>query len=189
MRIAVILAGGKSERMGRDKALVRIGGERMIDRVVARLRPQADRLLISGPTDYGLGIEFVKDAEDAPQGPAGGVLSVARVLTAEQSDALGFAIAPVDAPFLPRDLLERLSGVRGCAVASDGARLHPTFAWWTLEALRRVGAAFRSGSPSLMRLAELLAAHAVVFPAEALVNLNTPVDLARAGQSNEASRP
>lgn len=36
--IGVILAGGKSSRMGRDKATVEIGGKRLIERVTDRLR-------------------------------------------------------------------------------------------------------------------------------------------------------
>ncbi|MEQ1931885.1 MAG: NTP transferase domain-containing protein, partial [Parvularculaceae bacterium] len=66
-RIAAILAGGKSARMGGDKALAIFLGRRLVDIVAARLRPQADALLISGPPNYGLDIEGAPDAADSAE--------------------------------------------------------------------------------------------------------------------------
>ncbi len=43
-----ILAGGKSSRMGRAKALLPVGGQRLIDVVIQRVRPAVERLLVIG---------------------------------------------------------------------------------------------------------------------------------------------
>lgn len=42
----VILSGGQSRRMGRDKALLEVGGQRLIDRVVERLREVTDDIIV-----------------------------------------------------------------------------------------------------------------------------------------------
>ena len=42
----VILAGGESRRMGQNKALMRLGGARLIDRVVGVMRQVCPRLLM-----------------------------------------------------------------------------------------------------------------------------------------------
>ncbi len=116
--IGVILAGGKSSRMGRDIATVEIGGLRLIDRVADRLRPQVSRLVIPGPDDYGLGVDRVCDHDDVPSGPAAAIFSLARALLGA---AEGFVTAAVDALLFPDDLLGRLFGERS-AIAADSAK-------------------------------------------------------------------
>ena len=54
LAIGVVLAGGLSRRMGGgDKGLLDIGGETMLGRVVGRLRPQVDRLILNANGDAG----------------------------------------------------------------------------------------------------------------------------------------
>jgi len=50
-----ILAGGQSQRMGRDKAWLEVGGRPIIERVLERIRPLSDDLLVSAnsPDAYG----------------------------------------------------------------------------------------------------------------------------------------
>jgi molybdenum cofactor guanylyltransferase len=46
----IVLAGGAGRRMGGlDKALVRVGGVALLDRVLAAARPVCDRLVVVGP--------------------------------------------------------------------------------------------------------------------------------------------
>ena len=177
--IAVVLAGGKSIRMGRDKALCEMDGVRLIDRAVAALRPQTGRILISGPHDYGTGLECVPDEQrgaGAPcGGPSAGIFAVARRLAGE---ATGFLTVPVDAPFAPRDLAARLRGPRS-AVASAGGRLHPTFAWWLIADIERAARDLEGGgNVSLRALAEATKARVVPWADEtAFHNVNTADDL------------
>jgi molybdenum cofactor guanylyltransferase len=173
--IGVVLAGGKSSRMGRDKALCDIKGIRLVDRAIARLRPQVNRILISGPQDYGSGLECVPDAADGPDGPCAGIFAVGRRLA---NEAQGFLTVPVDAPFLPLDLAKQLVGARS-AVASAGGVLHPTFAWWNIADLERA-ARFLQGARglSLRKLAETAGARVVPWADEApFRNINTVDDL------------
>lgn len=178
MRIAAVLAGGRSSRMGGcDKALLEFAGERLIDRVVRRLGRQVDRLIISGRNDYRTGLPAIADAPATPGGPVGGVLTIASYLDPET--VAGFITAPVDAPFLPEDLAERLWSDEECAVAADGERAHPTFAYWSLRALRR--ARLDAVTPSLTRLCEAVGARTVRWRSPSpFRNVNTPDDLAAA---------
>jgi molybdopterin-guanine dinucleotide biosynthesis protein A len=76
---AIILCGGGSRRMGRDKALLDWGGVRAIDRVAALARAAGAEALVTAGAD--LGLPWVPDGE-AGAGPVGGVLAGARALTA-----------------------------------------------------------------------------------------------------------
>lgn len=164
---------------GEDKALAVLGGRRLIDIVLERLTPQADIIVISGRHHYGTDLVTISDAPDGPTGPVAGVFAVARWLVAHQPSAQGFVTAPVDGPFLPHNLVERLCAAGGTAVAVDDEGVHPTFAYWALCALegawQEIGG---EGSVSLRRLAETCGGRQIRWPnARYFRNINTPDDL------------
>ena len=73
----VILAGGKSSRMGQNKALMALGGQRLVDRVVTVMRSVFDALLMvtNTPEVYaGLGVPMVQDVWPE-KGSLGGIYS------------------------------------------------------------------------------------------------------------------
>jgi molybdenum cofactor guanylyltransferase len=178
--VAVILAGGRSRRMhGRDKGRVELCGKRLIDRVVERLRPQALRVVLSAPHDYGTGLEYVPDLSNVPQGPVAGIRSVHRWLEANYPEAECFVTAPVDGPFLPGDLSIRLCARDVSAIASDGENDHPTFACWKQSGLAAVLPRL-AGRPhlSLKALAGACAAQRVIWPeSDFFFNVNSPDDI------------
>ena len=182
-RIAVILAGGKGRRMGgRDKGEVILHGRRLVDWVVERLAPQADRILISGAYDYGTGLTVVADRKNGPAGPAAGLWAALCWLENNLEGAKGFVTAPVDGPFLPADLVSALSQEQGCAVACDESGRHPTFAFWETAPLKKTLQAHPPGKGlALHALADECNAQDVIFtPPMALMNINSPEDLAAA---------
>jgi len=179
LELAALLAGGGSRRMGGDKAEAQLAGRRLIDHVLGRLALQAHRIVIAGPHAYGTGLTAVPDRADAPAGPVGAIWSVAHWCRA--AHLAGFATAPVDAPFLPLDLLSMLALEGGCALAADETGLHPTFGWWQADQVIATIADDPHGRWSLHRLAAACAARAVPIAAPgALANINTPADLAAA---------
>ncbi len=77
MVAGVVLAGGKSSRYGKNKALERFQGERLVDRCVAQLRPHAHPLMVIAndlAPYYGVEATLIQDILPH-QGPLGGILT------------------------------------------------------------------------------------------------------------------
>ena len=102
---ALILVGGRSSRMGQDKASLDWGGRRAVDRVADLARAAGAVSIVTAGGDYGL--PFVLDP-DRFGGPVGGLMAGLRVLS---SQALARALVlAVDAPTLrPDDLAPLIS--------------------------------------------------------------------------------
>ena len=78
--VGVILAGGKSSRMGsQDKALMKMGAETIVSRVVTRALPQVSQLILntnSKSKEFSqIGLPVVADAVADFGGPLAGVLA------------------------------------------------------------------------------------------------------------------
>ena len=73
----VILSGGLSRRFGSNKALARLDGERLIDRLMDRLANQTSGpIVVNAPDEdaYGLpAIEFIEDEVGDKLGPLAGI--------------------------------------------------------------------------------------------------------------------
>jgi molybdenum cofactor guanylyltransferase len=98
--IGVVLAGGRSSRMGRDKALLQWHGRPLIEHLIAVLQAAGvSEVKVSGERPEYRGV-----ADPLPQiGPIGGVAGIAN--TCGDSELL---ILPVDMPRLQAALLQRL---------------------------------------------------------------------------------
>jgi molybdopterin-guanine dinucleotide biosynthesis protein A len=99
------VAGGRSRRMGCDKALLRVGGVALLDHALARLREVSDdvRILCGPEARYAdRGAPLVRDVSGAGA-PLVGVLS--GLLALERP--LGLFLA-VDLPHVPAGLLRAL---------------------------------------------------------------------------------
>lgn len=187
MRIfGVILAGGESRRMGRDKAFVTLAGRSMLAHVLDRLEPQVERVLISANADPArfadFGCEVVPDAR--PQGPLSGIL--AALTAAARLDATHVVSTPVDTPFLPGDLVPQLllaaeASPEGLAFASDATGDHPATALWPVSLVPALGLFLASGQAKVTDFTVAHHATRALFPdPRAFLNLNTPDDLAAA---------
>jgi len=107
---AVILAGGRSRRMGTDKALLRLvsGGPTLIERVVAAAWAVADDVVIVTEDAGRLPAMDVRTVPDAiaGAGPLAGL--VAGVAAAQHSDILALAC---DLPYLSASLLRWMAAL------------------------------------------------------------------------------
>ena len=98
-----IQAGGQSRRMGHDKALMPFLGRPLIQRVVDRLTPIADELLVTtnNPDDYQfLGIPLFRDLKPG-RGALGGLYTALSSATGE-----AVAVVACDMPFASASLIE-----------------------------------------------------------------------------------
>lgn len=80
---AIVLAGGRSSRFGRDKLVEDVGGQRLLDLSVAAVRLHADEIVVViGPdadTSIGGDVRIVRDPV-AFQGPLVGLLTGLRAV-------------------------------------------------------------------------------------------------------------
>jgi molybdopterin-guanine dinucleotide biosynthesis protein A len=102
----VILAGGKSSRMGTDKALMPLAGKPLLAHVIARLAPQVSDLILSANGDlsrfHSFRLPVVPDSFGDHPGPLGGLLA-----WFEHRADIRFAITvPTDTPFIPANLVD-----------------------------------------------------------------------------------
>lgn len=106
----VILAGGKSRRYGKNKALVKIGGITLIERVLAVMNSLFRQVILitNTPETYShLNLPMYEDIiKDL--GPLGGIYTALRSMDTEA----GFVVA-CDMPFLNRELIRYMVEVRG----------------------------------------------------------------------------
>jgi molybdopterin-guanine dinucleotide biosynthesis protein A len=189
---AVVLAGGRSTRMGAEKALLPLAGRPLIAHVVERLRPQVAELIISanGEAARFASLDCAVVADPPPalgDGPLSGV-GAALAFARRRGFSL-LATAPCDAPFLPRDLVARLAAAiaaRGAsvAVAQSARGLEPMFALWRDSAAGEIAAEFARGAASPRAVMARLGAAPVFFAPvdgeDPFANLNTREDFAAA---------
>ena len=182
---AVVLAGGKSSRMGRDKAWLEIGGQTLLARQVELARAAgAAEIFISGrsDTDYSaLGCRVLQD-NFAGAGPLAGIERALGVMSAPL-----LLVLPVDLPAMNADLLKKLlavcDGDCGAVPRLDG-KIEPIAAFYPKSAAPLAVSSLQAGNNSAANFAEGCArsghARFVELPASEakyFSNWNTPADL------------
>ena len=140
--LGVLLAGGLARRMGGgDKPMKKIGGRTILERVIARLTPQCDALILNANGDpsrfASFGLPVVADTVEGFAGPLAGILAALDWVAAHRPDIEWVLSAATDCPFLPRDLVARLQRARikdtaQLAVAASGDQNHPVVGLWNV---------------------------------------------------------
>jgi molybdopterin-guanine dinucleotide biosynthesis protein A len=139
----VLLAGGLARRMGGgDKPMRTIGGRTILDRVIARLKPQCDGLILNANGDparfAAFGLPVIADTVQDFPGPLAGILAALDWTATNRPDAGWILSAAADCPFLPRDLVARLQRARieqdaQLAVAASDGQSHPVIGLWSVS--------------------------------------------------------
>jgi molybdenum cofactor guanylyltransferase len=139
----VLLAGGLARRMGGgDKPMRTIGGRTILERVIARLSPQCDGLILNANGDparfAAFGLPVIADSVADFPGPLAGILAALDWMAANRPDVLLVLSAAGDCPFLPRDLVSRLHDAlvkenAQLAVAASGDQSHPVIGLWSVS--------------------------------------------------------
>jgi molybdopterin-guanine dinucleotide biosynthesis protein A len=188
MRIAgAIIAGGRSSRMGQEKALLDLGGMPMMAHVIARIAAQADEVFINANGDparfAGFGRSIVPDLGSGTGTPLAGLQACLRYAAAENFDAV--LTVPSDAPFIPRDLVRRLADSKApAAIARSGGQDHFLTGLWSVGLCEELDLAMvKDGLVRVQDWARRCRAVSVNWPAQPhdpFFNINTPEDLAEA---------
>ena len=138
----VLLAGGLARRMGGgDKPMRTIAGRTILDRVIARLKPQCNGLILNANGDPArfatFGLPVIADGVADFPGPLAGILAALDWAAANRPDLKLVLSAAADCPFLPRDLVSRLHGALEAenaelAVAASDGQSHPVIGLWSV---------------------------------------------------------
>ncbi|MES0864608.1 molybdenum cofactor guanylyltransferase MobA [Ruegeria sp. SCPT10] len=203
--LGIILAGGLATRMGGgDKGLLQIGGQSLLNHVIDRLSPQVSGLALNANGDperfAEITLPVIPDTIEGFAGPLAGVL--AGLDWAAEQGADSIVTAAADTPFLPRDLVERLTAAAEGqthplvlattprtgdeALKSGGSKRvnrHPTFGLWPVALRNDLRAALNDGLRKVVLWTDQHDGREALFPAEPFdpfFNVNTPDDLALA---------
>ncbi len=178
-----LLAGGRSSRMGQDKALLRLGGRTLVEIALGKLAAMCRETAIVGnaPELVGFGVPVIQDSI-AGCGPLGGI-----VAGLEHSLVEWNVFLAVDVPFLPAEALRQLLAAtedsrRVAVVAEVGGFPQPLCAVYARRALPLLRRELEAGRWKVMSAIRVAGAVELVpFQDERWFrNLNTPEEFAEA---------
>lgn len=187
---AVVLAGGRSRRMGVNKARIRIRGTTLVERALCEARQVTPLVLLSTDDPHLVpGVPFVTDRYPG-QGPLAGLHATMRASSSALFLLLACDLPNVTAPLL-RALVWRAPGFDAVVPCTSDGLPHPTCAVYRRSCLPRIEANLEKGDNRMMNLlrdAELRIRW--LRPSEGthtdfdLANANTPADLDPATGTN-----
>ena len=192
--LGLILAGGLARRMGGgDKARIRIGGVTILQRVLARLKPQCSGVIISANGDPArfadTGLPVIADRVPDFAGPLAGILAGLDWAAANAPHTEWLLSVPNDCPFLPKNLVARLHEARAAAAAPlacahSGQWCHRVVALWPVALREDLRHALID--EDLRKIEIWTARHGVAVadwptePIDPFFNVNTPEEARRA---------
>ena len=175
---AIILAGGKSSRMGKDKGLIKYRGKPMVQHVIDVCRTFTSDIVISTNNQiYSVfGYPLVHD-NFTEKGPIGGLEAALSI-----SSTIDNIVCACDMPSLSPEIFELIMQKRegnfAVVVADDTGKVFPIPGWYRKSALPVIRQQINKGDYKMRSLLKKLDAETVVVSSEELLtNINYPSDL------------
>jgi molybdopterin-guanine dinucleotide biosynthesis protein A len=187
---AIILAGGKSSRMGTDKALLPLNGETLLERLVRIVEPLvSDTIVMLSasqilPAELAIDLSKVKIGRDSQieQGPLQGIAD-ATALLANGTESV--FILSCDLPFISSEWLEQMlhrlqeSPVISAVCAKLDDKLNPLIAVYRTPVLKSASRFLKNGKRSCLVLLDHCKSVTIEPPLDQsyqISNINTPDD-------------
>jgi len=183
--VGLVLAGGRSTRLGRDKVALVLAGQSLLARAAGLAERFCDRVVVSGRDPAGLGLDLPWLPDEVPgQGPIGGILTGLARLGGP------LLVLACDLPRLDAATLARLVEQRGRRSAGTVVTtflqtatgfIEPLVAIYEAAAQPLLAAALAAGEHKLARALPAAGRNLVPCGPEegsAFLNINTPDDLA-----------
>src|SRR5437016_10111323 len=146
-----VLAGGASTRLGRDKALVEVGGTPMLTRMIELLGGVTKQVkLVAAPGKYSaFGVETIEDQWPG-EGPLGGIITALDDAAKSPANSERNLIVSCDMPFLTRGWLafvfERATKSKEHVVLPHSASgPEPHYDCWQKAAAAQLRSGYNSG--------------------------------------------
>lgn len=195
--VGVLLAGGKSSRMGGgDKCLRELGGRQILARIIERLDPQVTEIVINANGDPSRFDSFhlpvVADDITGFQGPLAGVHAGLQWVKKNRPDADYIVTVATDTPFFPENLVRKLLSARdkgsSFRIAQSDKGTHPVIGLWPIGLAEALEQSLRRGERKVTTWTEDHGAQPVFFSqvevggrrVDPFFNINAPNDLTEA---------
>jgi molybdenum cofactor guanylyltransferase len=197
---AFVLAGGKSSRMGADKAFVELGGRRLLDRALELAGAVASDVRIVGSAGKFARFGPVVEDEFPNRGPLGGIHAALRASQTDLNFVLAVDLPFVEVGFLKYLLTEAQASKAVVTVPHAGGGWQPLCAVYRREFAAVAETALRGSKNKIDPLFGRVEVRAVDddelksggFSPDMFRNLNTPEELgeaSRGGGWDGGSRP
>lgn len=175
---AIVLAGGKSKRMGQNKSLLPVNGTTLLENTISQLKHNFREIIISTDKDNMFRCKGLKTVSDsAPgQGPLMGIMSG---LKASEND-LNFVIA-CDIPDININLVRRLlrsaEGYDAVVPVTPDDELEPLFAVYRKQVISKINNVLKSGKRKIRELYKTINVNYIKLDnLDWYTNLNTKED-------------
>ena len=182
MRIAgLIIAGGKSSRMGKNKALIHFKQKPLIEHVYDRLKYQVEKVYINinqACNNFKYKENIIPDKKQNYQGPLAGLDAALQMIQTEW-----LQIAPCDSPFLPLDLTQILmnkskQSLHKIIIPQTQNNIHPTLGLFHSSIADDLNLFLKNKDRGFINFINSVGFEGVSFENEhAFVNINTPEEL------------
>lgn len=172
----LILAGGRSTRMGMDKGSLKIEGKTFKEHIASNMGSYEERFFSSNGEDGVAGFVTVPDNPDfRGAGPAAGIVSAL-----ESCKSSWLMVVPCDTPFVDEGVALALwesakdSLVPVVAYSKNG--IEPLIGIYPKEASSEMKKSLKEGNRKVIDILETIGYKAVNIQEEKLVNINRPED-------------
>jgi molybdenum cofactor guanylyltransferase len=172
-----VLVGGRSLRMGCDKALLEWNAHPLVEEVAGKVRSVAGNVALVGPLErYGaLGFDCVADLRPG-LGPLAGIEAALASGRAEANLIVACDLPGIESVWLERLMREAEESGAKCVLIRDGdGVVQPLCGVYKSTCLPMIGRALDERRLRMQDLIEELQAGMVEIE-EALANINTPED-------------
>ncbi|WP_243371050.1 molybdenum cofactor guanylyltransferase [Geotalea sp. SG265] len=182
----IILTGGKSRRMGRDKAFLPIDGRPMVERVIRLFTASfASVLIIGGDPDRFAGYNLAHYPDIYPGCALGGLYT-----GLYHAETPNIFVSACDLPYPSKRVMDLLLSLRqecDTVVARTSSGLEPLFAAYGKSCLETIRLQLEAGNPCILDIFPKLNTRTISEAELANIgdtatdfcNLNTPADLER----------
>jgi len=189
----IILAGGRSQRFGSNKALALFQGRPLIDFLIRRLEAQTTGpIVINGSSEIEAAkpeLSLIPDRLTGSIGPLAGLH--AALCWAAENGHKQIITTPVDTPILPDSFVERLVANGASSIASSKSGLHPVHGIWPSELKDQLAERLAHGMRAVRDWSAACMASECRFEDagdhDPFFNVNTPEDLERLKALQEVS--
>ncbi len=191
--LAVVLAGGKSQRFGQDKSQVKFQGKMLIDHILSEIIDQFNETLIvvNKPINF-MKSEKIFTTKDFKEnlGPLGGVLSAMKWIQENDKKYNWISTFPTDTPFFTKKELKifyekiNINNSKLFFVKSQKT-IHNIFGLWSIDLINKLEADLLAGERKVEVWANSVGVSTIEIEYKSIdpfFNINTKEDL------NEALR-